>query len=335
MATLSNGGQPIDAGSVLELTQRLAESLDAIDLDVIDGEFYWRFCRQDLFPAIERLVGDAKALISRFDGAAGREGVLEWRAAWDEVWLGFTGRFAGELPNVVDYIFDGGWLRLRDAHFVWSHEYTTDLFGRFPMEKDVESRATIRVFTRGWSGAEVERRLRAWMTRDHPDPRQRAPWERWREGARTAPWPDHAAAVSATFRLVRDEAAEPWLPGGRPPFAAPHVVVTTALPLPPDGVIARLYDAIVREQHSWHEQLLGAANADDARRALRTWALALSMKAGLTYLDAARRVGALLNPDDPDEVSYPQFQEDRAALIERLPKDAEPYLRVRPARGGK
>jgi hypothetical protein len=77
---------------------------DDLDLDAIDGEFYWRCCRRDLHSDVEDLV----AAIPRFSQGevgplSGKE--LEQVQALEDAIDRLVSRFEPEDPHIARHLF--------------------------------------------------------------------------------------------------------------------------------------------------------------------------------------------------------------------------------------
>jgi hypothetical protein len=97
----------------------------------------------------------------------------------------------------------------------------------------------------------------------------------------------------------------------------PFLRVTVGLPLPPQDVLSRAYDAVVCERHRWDKLLLQAANRQRPETALRTWAVGLLIGAGWDTNEAIRVVTERAGWDR--YVSQERFNQDRRLLVERMP----------------
>jgi hypothetical protein len=106
----------------------------------------------------------------------------------------------------------------------------------------------------------------------------------------------------------------------------PFVELAVPLPLPPEGIIAREYEAIVRGG-GWHLDLAGEATRQDPLTAVRTWAIGLLLWNGETAATAIPRVTGRLRIT---EVSQQKFGQDRQVLLRRVP-EAEDFLRAKRA----
>ena len=159
------------------------------------------------------------------------------------------------------------------------------------------------------------------------------------------PWADalKPEAIRISFDLVREPILPDTIPGVRYfphrdrfyyPYGEvrpPYIEAVIGLPLPPPGVIALNYDAVVRKHHRWHESLPYEANRQAKKSAIRTWAVGLLVGMG-EDTDAAMRV--FCDKIDPErcEVSQDKFTRDRKLLLERVP-EATNHLYQRKPRG--
>jgi hypothetical protein len=298
---------------VLELAQRLSRDLDAIDLDEVDGEFYWRICRDDLVEQLARLAAELAP------------NAAEGRTAIDEVFQDLPydsperGAFFEGTRPIREAMPPHVWARLVHPRPHLDQRSPADPrravspmpIALRPTRFDFNEASTammISVFSRVWSGADLEAEL-SW---------QRSALREWfAQGAA------ERVSLRIEFALMREPPTDRLLPPGLHPI--PFVEVVLFHPLPPAGVVGREYDAIVREQRRWHLELPGSVTKQEKEVALRTWAVALLAAGGERYTDAqnavASRTGLV-------EVGQVRFTQARLKLIERVPEPA-PYLYVR------
>lgn len=321
MQSLSEDAAPLrpDPAVVRSTLERLASDLDAVDLDAIDGEFYWRCCRTDLLLAVEKLKGALHEYRRRERGVLNEKG----RSVLD-AYHQLLARFQPELPNLLDRLVGNDWIRLRDGGIAHVQRKVDRPFG---VGLDTESATWVGlgVVSPAWSGATVERRIRSYIG----NPRIADQWGRRFDPA--PPRPEGSVAVRAEFQLVAP-GDDLWhlnsLFGGAP-LALPHILVWVGLPLPAEGVLASLYEAVVIDDKQWNRELRGVANRQECRVALRTWAVGLLVAGGRKTNLAMAEVCALLGEPAVTQV---QFTEDRLRLVERVP-EAKPFLYQRSPRG--
>ncbi len=325
MPPLTRRPRPDDQWArVLALAADLADDLEALDLDAVDGEFFWRCCRADLLEAAEALTDGRPRPIGarapRADGAAADDGALDLRVEPTEVfdYLREGLRFAGDFLTLADEVarlypgvvwrrlLDGDRVPMRGAEAEVRHR--PDL-GGVPLLR-------LKVFSGAWTGAQVEDEVR----------RLAASAARWFLGEPTGD--QRALAVRVAFAFV-DGAGALVAAGGDGASCFPYVAVDVELPLPPEGVVAREYDALVRARRGWHRDLPGGGSRQDKEVAVRTWAVGLLVAAGQPVNDAmdavARRIGLV-------GVTQTRFGQDRQKLLERVP-EAKPYLFARGSGG--
>jgi hypothetical protein len=307
----------------LALAEDLAEDLAAVELDAIDGEFYWRCCRGDLLELVEdlgekgpRLPGvkappkpgmpandeDSLSGTVEPDGffAYLREGL---RLAGEFIALGDEAALL--YPEVV-------WRRLLEGERVAMRAAEAEVRG--PFDGGDPPGLILRVFSGAWTGAQVEDEVRR-LVAGRPE---------WFERARVVPTRSTAVGVWVDFSLGEQRHAMADGEDGVAP-RSPCVEVSVPVPLPPPGAIAREYDALVRNEFKWHLGLLGGGSRQDKEVAVRTWTVGLLMAEGMLFPDAmhvcASRTELL-------EVSQSRFGQDRLKLLERVP-EARPYIFVR------
>jgi hypothetical protein len=112
--------------------------------------------------------------------------------------------------------------------------------------------------------------------------------------------------------------------------AVPHVVVTVGFPPPSARTIANAYDGYLRD-HPWLALELGGGRSnEDKNIAIRTWAIGLLMREGLTFARAVRELEPVMGYFD---YSQEADRQARKRLIERVP-EAAPYLSASKVRTG-
>ncbi len=294
----------VDRETVLEVLDDLRRHLDDVDLDVIDGEFYWRCCRREVVEGIEQTR-------SALDNKDDQLFLRTYQS------LRFHER---DLPDINAYLFAGGRFRMRDAYVSLGSRRAFDPF-RAHIEPGSEMWAKMRILSSAWSGQDVEQRLRDHVNGPRITDQIRLDFEP------VPPRPPDWVAVRVAFRLEeRETELDAFLSGRGAPLSLPHVVVTAALPFPPEGVIAALYNRIVVSEKGWDQQLQGAANIQERRVALRTWAVGLLVGQGDKTLSAIDEVCERIG--QPEPITQTRFGEDRALLVARVP-EAKPYVYAR------
>lgn len=317
--------EPAQVGreTVLDVLNDLWRHLDDVDLDTIDGEFYWRCCRPEVVRDLEESRAVFKEILRRRRVVGnlpkgGEEAQMFRRAYYD-----LLDRYAGELPWIQDILFGGVRFRMRDAYLVRAG---TRAYSPFlpSFVHGHETHVQMLVFSSAWTGENVEKRLR-----DYID----GPWITEQERLGFEPDPPRPAN-SVTVRIAFDfrdgeESMKSHVLGTQVSATHPHVFVSVALPFPPQGVIAALYNGIVVAEKRWDQRLRGVANVQGRRVTIRTWAIGLLVASGATTTDSIFDVFSAMGQHG--SISSQQFNQDRLRLIERVP-EAETYLRIRPAR---
>jgi hypothetical protein len=275
---------------------------DELDLDGIDGEFFWRCCQYDIWSAIERTRAIAHS--------TGRHHLLAMQVTEDDVIVAFDlSRFG---PS--------GWLKLRDGLVTHYFPSEGDPLGAPRNSGEHAGRVELLVFSNRWTGADIEERIRSYIT----DPNRGID----DDGRRC--WFGQAESifvrVAFTFVPAGNAAPTPFRSFRR--FVRPHVVVVVGAPFPPAGTIAKLYDDNVVAKEQWDKLLAGTPKQQEKRVALRTWAVGLLVGSGHRTARAIRDVSDVLGEE---EISQVQFTEDRRRLVERVP-EAQPFLYAKPPR---
>jgi hypothetical protein len=295
---------------VLGLLDDLAEDLNAIDLDTIDGEFYWRACRIDLMEQVQRLCADRhkpiQSTISDIDKPEEPDAVLGFlrqglRHA--NALYATEAKVAALYPRSV-------WRRLLEGERVAMRAAEAEVRG----DGTGEGRTLyVKIYSGAWTGSDVEAEVR----RQDPDRLQ------WLDGDSDRKGTGNAVRLSVDFSFS-DEADTTQAPVE---LTQRHRFVTVGIPLPgpPPGVIRREYEALVCEQQEWHRRLPGGGSRQDKEVAIRTWAVGLLVADGMRFPEAMRLVS---KRDQIGEVSQARFGQDRQRLVERVP-ESNPYLFVK------
>jgi hypothetical protein len=303
---------------LLDFAAELLDDLEDMDLDTIDGEFYWRWCRLDLLEQLEALRrGFPRTLLS--DRPSPRDLVHE-----DNLLAGWL-----ELEGVFDYLRQGlqfvsRFLALEDAAsrlypgVVWRRLVDGERVAMRAAEMEVRLQHSdddglptlgLKVFSGAWTGKQVEaelRRMATYAERWHPIERKEL---------------DETVKIRVSFAFADETQARADARSDDPP-RFPYVLVEAPLPLPPEKTIEREYDVLVREQRHWHRALPGGENRQEKEVAVRTWTLGLLIRQGETFNHAQAAMHERLQLGD---ITQTRFGQDRKRLIERVP-EARPYL---------
>ncbi len=301
----------------------LAEDRAALDLDTVDGEFYWRICRTDLLAAVEEHCAALTAPLRDYYGEPIREAPdeglavlrLELRRASHTTAI--EAKAAALYPRAVwRRLLTGERVAMRAAEVSVHCNLGNDGLAEEPVVR-------LNVYSGAWTGNDVEAEVR----RQAPDPAMWAQHIR-RPDASARPYsPVEPVHLTIHFAFSDPARRSADVDDPAPPLA-PSVAVTIPFPLPPAGAIAREYDALVRDRLEWHRQLRGGGTRQETEVALRTWAAALLVADGMRFGEAMSNVCQWAGLD---EVSQTRFGQDRQRLVERVP-EAECYLYAREPR---
>jgi hypothetical protein len=329
------GTKPVDddaaSGNTVDPLVQLRRLLshledDELDLDAIDGEFYWRCCRRDVHIEAAKFAALITSINQEGIGTQ-PERIREQAEAVGNTINRLLNRFEPENPHIGRLLFQregGTWTKLRDGRVISYPTGPKNPLGPIPI-RGWEDRIELRVLSNRWTGADVEARIIAYVA--GPDSGygdwQKRPWLEAESSTESA-----VVRVAFAFAPAGSQSIGLALHVEPPTLALPHVIVTVAPPFPPPGTIATLYDDIVLRQRRWHERLAGIPTRQEKRVALRTWAIGLLVGAGRKTALAIREVSAILGED---EISQVQFTEDRHRLVERVP-EAQPFLYAKPPR---
>ncbi len=330
---------------ILDLAASLMADSEHVEIAEVDGEFYWKICRDDLFDPLSRLAASIAPhlLDSRLRGDFSDEDqqrvesyrhFLQTRHVPDA-------RFAGtawfeevkdlaQWPQALDTEIEDSldlytrWIQTQNLEeagaailaqlpeWVWfkfSNGY------RIPIASEMQvlpgrtrggnDAIEVRVYSRTVSGNQVEKLVA------HHRHLLRQPNDSD---------PGSAVLIQIEFDRVNDPSVLRYAGPSVP--AAPCILVTIGLPLPPAGVIAPAFDAALRNRPSWRLELPGSGSNEDKHLAIRTWSIALLMREGLSFSEAVRALEPVMG-----RLALSQEADRRARhrLIERVP-DARPCV---------
>jgi hypothetical protein len=347
--------RPSRRQQVLALVKILSKNVETIDLNEIDGEFYWRICRDDLLGPLSQLAAtDAPHILQG-------EVQIERFSDWERRQIDHPGDLLQETSAPGEESRQRHIKQMKDRmkilqlyrasrdivhqlpRFVWDHFATGR---RIPMRAPLEvnyvdggKSLRIEIHSQGCSGAQIASFLSPpvgyrrhfivpWSLPPYAEISDLVEEDDPVENSISVMNYDPAIDADPTkvsihidFSLVN----EVQLPAPIHIRAVPFISVTLSLPLPPEGVIAHMYDTIVREQHKWHLELPGSESKQEKEVALRTWAVGLLQEGGDRFMDA---MGAFASATGLIEVGQTRFGQDRARLLDRVP-EAKPYLYAR------
>jgi len=311
VSALRRSARPPDPRQrILAVLDDLTDDLEVIDLDTVDGEFYWRACRLDLLDRVEGFckVGLKPASSDSLDYDAHQNpddalAILRQEVRRANVVYATEAEAASLYPRAVwRRLLEGERLAMRAAEAVVRNS-----------GGDGGMTLYLKIFSGAWTGAEVEAEVR----RQDPDRSM------WLDSGGPKDEPDGDVRLAIDFAFADEARARAEADGDSSRF--PFVLVTIPLPGPPAGVIAREYKALVCDQRGWHLGLPGGGTRQEKEVALRTWAVGLLMTHGMGFGEAMQIVCQGVGPV---EVSQTRFGQDRKRLVERVP-EAAPYLFAR------
>ncbi len=311
MSALRRSAPPPDPRQrILALLDDVADDLEVIDLDTVDGEFYWRACRLDLLDRVADVckVGFKPASSELSDNDAHQNPDDTLALLRQEVRRANT-IYATET-KAADLYPRAVWRRLLEGERLAMRAAEAEVRSS---GGDGATTLHLRIFSGAWTGADVEAEVR----------RQNLDRSMWLESGMPKEEPDGNVRLVVDFAFVDEARARAEADGDSPRF--PYVLVTIPLPGPPVGVIGREYEALVCNQRGWHLALPGGGTRQEKEVALRTWTVGLLMTHGLRFGDAMRVVCQRTGLAD---VSQARFGQDRQRLIDRVP-EAQLYLFTR------
>jgi hypothetical protein len=278
---------------ILFLVRDLLANPDAMALDEIDGEFYWRLCRGEaldqMLPLIRRVAGE-----TALENMKPKEFILAH--------MGDPQRSRGMLEGTNTMVYGL-------PQFVWSaFVYGNKIPMRSPTEiflLKTKPMVMLRVFAPYIRGEDLESILDYFVAPHHPEPEDPVSiWSRY--------------TFHQTY-IVGQQSSD-----HQNSVVPPHIEILASLPIPP-GFIGREYDAIVRQERQWHLKLLGTETPQDKQVAIRTWGIALLMREGASFQRALRELESVMGSLD---LSQEADRQARNRLFERVP-EARPCLRPR------
>ena len=326
---------------ILALAKNLIDDLESVSLAEIDGEFYWRICRSDLLGPLEDLAASigpnlgGEQRSEQVDEAQQREIVQFQDSALADPRLDdetrqflidwYKQRLRNQklqevAPDIIDQLPRFVWNRFRNSQRLPWLEPLKIIFPEGGKTIDV------RVYSQTVRGAELDALL-TFYYRSQPIPvsgsgprgTEDAPDRVMAEMQRI---PGSSVSVHVDFALGKEPPSPASLETPALLTARPYIHVSLSRPLPPEGPIGSLYDAVVRNQQQWHLQLPGGESTQTKEVAIRTWATGLLMYGGEHHVDAQREV---CSQTGLGEVSQVSFWKDRNRILARVPA-AKPCL---------
>ncbi|MFN8678794.1 MAG: hypothetical protein U0Z70_20615 [Thermomicrobiales bacterium] len=309
---------PRDTGRedrILTLARALYAEKDALPLDTIDGEFYWRICQEPVARLLEHYTEPLPPELGpRPVPPAVFWERLQWLRAREQVWAAFTYTHAALLEPVPDAVLH--YLRLGDRvpmrpPTVWM----TEAHPLFPNTLVY----VLEVHTGEWTGREVTKVLEREMANDP----FLASWQDIAADTVVARFGEEAILCQMTAFLHREKPR----PGARwsdwRPKDFPCIDLVLPLPVPDASLVAQFYDLRVRHQRRWHEHLPGGRASNQQKHvAIRTWAIGLLQATGRTFHQA---LDAVLDLCEKDDLTQSCHGDDRRVLLQRVP-EARPYV---------
>ena len=313
--------QPDRRQRLVAFADELLDELEKVDLDVIDGEFYWRWCRVDLLNQLEELRSRfPSTLLSDQPSEPDllyEENVLTRWLDFEDVFdylrqgMHFVSNFLNLEEAAADLYPGVVWRRMLDGERVAMRAAETELRVQHHEDHGVMM-LSLKVFSGAWTGCDVEAEIVRMATYA----------ERWQAPVPLPP--QETLRLRLAFAFADETRARDDAQGDIEP-RFPYILVETPLILPPEGTIAREYDALVRGWHGWHRDLPGGVSRQEKEVAIRTWVLGLLMGEGETFNQAMSKIQTVLHLDG---IAQARFGQDRKQLIARVP-EAKPYLYTR------
>jgi hypothetical protein len=329
---------------ILDLAKQLSDDIEAVSIEEIDGEFYWRIVHDDLFqPLNEYAASIAPHLVGaprseRFDAVQQRE-IAEFRES-----ALASPRVDAETQQFALDVFKEQ-LKERELKaaaqdiiaqlplFVWTHFRNRQ---RIPLREPLEIRIVdggktleMRIYSQIVSGTYLEDFLNEHHRgrlnfRSDPDPKI-AEEVRANVVSEVDRAPTSRVNVQVTFELVRELAPSPATSAHLE--VVPFVQVILPRPLPPPGYLGRMFDNFLSDQQEQVHQLFPAkATNQEKKTAIRTWAVGLLVGSGEATDEARWDVEARISGQSTKRpTSGAWFEKSRTNLLQRVP-EAEDHL---------
>jgi hypothetical protein len=305
---------------ILDLAHDLHTHRDALTLDTIDGEFFWRGGHAPIAQSFETHAtpplpqpDHTSDLVPQL--AAFMRALRAQRDAWSAIEAEHPDNLLYVPWPVQDCLFEGRRVPMRPASIT-----TTIALDQFPDARVLR----IQVRSGEWRGQDVEDAIASYLQHDPLARDVVAPQATPSSGSG-----EPAAMLQVAFQPHGDLSyaeEENWVFSG--PAEYPYLQIVVPLPLPPLAAIARQYDYLVREHHRWHERLPGGIpNGQHKGVAIRTWAIGLLQATGMTF---HRALWLVLEATGGEGCGQGRYNQDRQLLLKRVP-EARPFVyAVRP-----
>lgn len=249
-----------ERSEILSFASALWESRDTLYRDEVDGGFYWTFCRPDFRTDLLGTLHEIKAMRkpdeSEEEVRARLRRASELIVRWDL-----------ENPSLLRDGALTATIPLRGAYFTPSWGPKTG--------SPSQHTALLLVMSPDWTGQRVEQEIRLRSNETGVDRTKTGAWVLG-TSVRVAAMPV-GSVLSPLFDL--DPFDQLLSSEDTPRLQRPGLLVETSLPLPPEGVIAKVYDQVV-VQEGLVEQMGPRGNGQRVAQAIKTWATALLVASG-------------------------------------------------------
>lgn len=317
---------------------------DELEIDQIDGFFYWGVCRTGLRESVIDVIRKLD------DEHPEWNAILEMREARNQDSIPLTpherelasaflrdlaqiGQIEldalTEIPNFSSWLTGSRSMRMRDAVFARDNLDCNAVQANAKYQLD---RVHLGVLAGSWTGERVERVLRQRIELSRAeDPhwydRSEQTVNKGLTGKKNTP----RVFFETSFHDKGDAFPYPLFQPGfwsNDGFMPKPVILTTPLiafsinyPLPREGIIATLYNASVIQTEGWNKFLIGKETEVERHTVIRTWAIALLAVSGMKLRDAMREVENITGESTSDA----RFNVNRQKLIARVP-EAKPFV---------
>lgn len=308
----------LDRTRVLDTARRLWEQPHELDLDTVDGTFYWGVCRWS----------EIEEIRNSWDPESGMSPSYVHK------------RLLSLIPASDNLGFDWSRIPMRSAatRCVISFDYGRTAAGGahspsedFPDGEQIDYIEVLEVDVRNqeWRGVDVEAAAyRSWESQSISRRGCVTSLSERISKSRDALGFERLFINCKLFREGEYTTVSWWNEGS--PDAKPErftfepfVRVWVSTPPPAPGVLALHYDSLVREQRKWHLELRGGVNGQDVATAIRAWAVGLLEASGVNHWRAMADVSAAT---DGAGATQQKHRRDLARILARVP-EARTFLK--------
>lgn len=317
---------------------------DGLEIDQIDGFFYWGVCRTGLRESVIDIIRKLDDEHPEWNAIlelrqAGTQDSIPLTPHERELASAFLRDLAQmgqieldamtEIPNFSSWLSGGSSMRMRDA--VFARDSLDCIPGRGNAKYQLD-RVHLGVSAGSWTGERVELVLRQRIALSQvEDPHWYDRAEQDVNKSIIGNSNTRRVFFETSFHDKGDVFPYPLFQPGfgsydgfmpRPVvLKTPLIAISINYPLPREGITATLYDASVVQTEGWNKLLIGKETEVERHTVIRTWATALLQVSGMTLRDAMREVENITGESTSDA----RFNANRLNLVARVP-EAKPFV---------